>query len=442
MKSLHFISLGCPKNLVDSEVMLGHLAREGYSLVEDPAGADVIVVNTCAFIEDARKEAIDTILEMGLFRKEGRCRLLAVAGCLPQRYRAELAKLLPEVDIFIGAGEFPNIARILNDAEGKPAGKRIHVGRPEYLYDHESPRVTATPRHMAYVKIAEGCFHPCSFCVIPKLRGKFRSRDLKSVVSEAKRLISAGALELNLIAQDSTAYGRDLGSDIAALVEELASLPGPKWIRLLYAYPHGFPERLIEVMRDCPDVCKYVDIPIQHISERILRSMRRKGGGAEIRELIGKLRSEVPGVFIRTSLIVGYPGETRAEFAELMRFIEEARFEHLGVFAFSPEEGTPAARLKGRVSPRIAELRRAEAMELQRGISLENNRRLVGKRLKVLVEGPSSESEFLLFGRHEGEAPEIDGVVYINEGEAKGGAFATVEITDAHEYDLIGKISC
>ncbi|HPQ81539.1 MAG TPA: 30S ribosomal protein S12 methylthiotransferase RimO [bacterium] len=443
MTSVHFISLGCPKNLVDSEVMLGLLIEAGFSLTEDASSAEVIVVNTCAFIEDAKREAIDALLEMGEMKRAGRCRLLVAAGCLPQRYREELAKLLPEVDAFIGAGDFPRIVEILGDRLKSPDVKTeersVCVGAPEYLYDHMSPRLQITPAHAAYVKIAEGCFHPCSFCIIPKLRGRFRSRRPESVVEEVRGLLGRGVREINLVAQDSTAYGRDVGSDIATLMEELARLPGPKWLRLLYSYPHGFPDRLIEVIRDSRDVCKYVDVPIQHISDRVLRSMKRKGAGAEIRELVGKLRREIPGVSLRTSLIVGYPGETQEDFDMLLDFVCEARFEHLGVFTYSPEEGTAASRLKGRVTHEVAARRRDEIMDVQRDISLENNRRYLGRRLRVLVEGVSPESDLLIAGRHEGQAPEIDGVVYINDGSAARGEFAEVEITEAHEYDLVGR---
>lgn len=437
MTALHFIALGCPKNLVDSEVMLGHLSAAGFLLTEDPAAAEAIVVNTCAFIEDAKKEAIDTILEMAEFKKRGSCRVLVVAGCLPQRYRAELSELLPEVDLFIGAGEFHRIAEIITARGG---GQETHVGVPTYLYDHATPRLSITPRHAAYLKIAEGCLHPCSFCIIPNIRGKFRSRTLDSVVAEAEGMLSRGVRELNVIAQDTTAYGSDIGVNLATLLERLAPLSGPKWIRLLYAYPQEFPEGVIDLIREGEDICKYLDLPIQHVSNRILKSMRRKGTGTEIRRLIERLRRDVPGIALRTSLIVGFPGETDAEFDELVDFVCETRFEHLGVFAFSPEEGTPAAKLKKRIPADVAELRRREIMGVQRELSLGNNQRYVGKELTVLVDGPSPETPHLLVGRHEGQAPDIDGVVYINEGSAPAGEFAQVEITEAHEYDLVGRI--
>lgn len=437
MTALHFIALGCPKNLVDSEVMLGHLAAAGFVLTEDPAAAEAIVVNTCAFIEDAKKEAIDTVLEMAEFKKKGSCRVLVVAGCLPQRYRAELKDLLSEVDLFIGAGEFHRIAEIMGERRD---GEKMHVGAPTYLYDHEAPRLAITPPHAAYLKIAEGCFHPCSFCVVPKIRGKFRSRALESVVAEAEAMLARGVRELNLIAQDTTSYGRDIGVNLTTLLERLVVLPGPKWIRLLYAYPGEFPEGAIAVIREGPDICKYLDLPIQHVSDRILKSMRRKGTGADIQRMVERLRQEIPGIALRTSLIVGYPGETDAEFDELLDFVCEMRFEHVGVFTFSPEEGTPAARLKKRVPADVAEARRSEIMDVQRELSLGNNQRSLGKEITVLVEGPSPETPHLLVGRHEGQAPDIDGVVYINEGSAPAGEFAEVLITEAHEYDLVGRI--
>ncbi|MFA4971125.1 MAG: 30S ribosomal protein S12 methylthiotransferase RimO [bacterium] len=438
MKSIHLVSLGCPKNLVDSEVMLGMLVRDGFALTEDPSKAQVIIVNTCAFIEDAKKEAIDAILEMAKHKASGSAELLVVAGCLPQRYEKEMEKLFPEVDIFVGAGEFQRIAGLIRDrVEGARA---VHVGRPTYIYDHETPREQATPTHTAYIKIAEGCFHPCSFCIIPNIRGGFRSRDPDSVVEEARGMLLRGVRELNLIAQDTTAYGKGKDFDIAMLVEKLCDLPGEKWIRLMYAYPHDFPMRLIDVMREHRDVCRYLDIPIQHISDRVLKSMRRKGGSAEIEGLIEILRKKIPDMWLRTSLIVGFPGETDKDFEKLLEFVREARFEHLGVFVYSPEEGTAAAKLKGRVSKKVAEGRREEIMKLQQVIAREKNDSLVGKRLRVLVEGISEESEHLIQARHEGQAPDIDGVVYINEGNPKIGEFAEVEITDSHVYDLVGRV--
>jgi ribosomal protein S12 methylthiotransferase len=437
MSQIHFISLGCPKNLVDAEVMLGLLTQQGHTFTTDPASADIIIVNTCAFIEDAKKEAIGTILEMAEHKRAGRCSMLVVAGCLPQRYRDEAEKLFPEVDAFVGAGEFHRIADVV---DANAAGARVHVGRPTYLYDHTTPRVQATPPHRAYIKIAEGCFHPCSFCIIPKIRGGFRSRQLTSIVEEACGMLARGVREINLVGQDTTAYGRDVGSDLASLLAHLAELDGEKWIRFLYAYPHDFPERVIDVMRDRADVCKYLDIPIQHISERVLAAMRRKGEGAEIRRLLDRLRERVPGIALRTSVIVGFPGETEAEFRELLAFVREARFDHLGVFTYSPEEGTAAFKLPKRVPAKIAEERRCLIMEAQQGIAAAKNAANVGRRIRVLVEGPSEESELLIAARHEGQAPDIDGVVYINDGDPPVGDFCTVEITEAHDYDLVGRV--
>lgn len=437
MASIHFISLGCPKNLVDSEVMLGLLSEKGHTFTDDAQAADVIVVNTCAFIEDAKKEAIGTILEVAEHRRNGNCALLVVAGCLPQRYRDEIEELFPEVDIFIGAGEFNRIADMIGE---RGVVTRVHVGRPTYLYDHETPRVQATPSHSAYIKISEGCFHPCSFCVIPKVRGGFRSRRPESILEEARGMIARGVKEINLVGQDTTAYGRGVGSDLPSLLKILSSLSGRKWIRFLYAYPHDFPHEVLDVMRDHRDVCRYLDMPIQHISDAVLATMRRKGEGDEIRRLVEKARERVPGIALRTSVIVGFPGETEKDFEQLMAFVREARFDHLGVFTFSPEEGTPAFKLDNRVPGKVAEERRQEVMEAQQGIAGEKNRSLIGERIDVLVEGPSEETELLIAARHEGQAPDIDGLVYINEGEPPIGDFCTVEITEAHDYDIVGKV--
>jgi ribosomal protein S12 methylthiotransferase len=437
MATIHFISLGCPKNLVDSEVMLGLLSERGHSFTDDAQSAEVIVVNTCAFIEDAKKEAIGTVLEMAEHKRKGTCQLLIVAGCLPQRYRDEIEELFPEVDIFIGAGDFSRIADMIDEKRAAPS---VHVGRPTYLYDHETPRVQATPPHSAYIKISEGCFHPCSFCVIPKVRGGFRSRRPDSIVEEARGMIARGVKEINLVGQDTTAYGRGVGSDLQSLLKILSSLAGRKWIRFLYAYPHDFPYEVLDVMRDHRDACRYLDMPIQHISDSVLAAMRRKGESDEIRRLVEKARERVPGITLRTSVIVGFPGETEKDFGELMDFVLETRFDHLGVFTFSPEEGTPAFKLDNRVPGKVAEERRQSIMEVQQGIARERNRAMVGKRIDVLVEGPSEETEFLIAARHEGQAPDIDGLVYINEGDPPIGDFCTVEITEAHDYDIVGRV--
>jgi len=436
MESVHFVSLGCPKNLVDSEVMLGLLARAEYAFVEDPKNADIIIINTCAFIEDAKKEAIDTILEMAEFKKSGRCKLLAVAGCLPQRYENELADSLPEVDLFVGAGEFQNIVGLIRGSQKN----RLAVARPVYLYDHKTPRITVTPPHAAYIKIAEGCFHPCSFCVIPKIRGRYRSRTTQSILEEAEAMLGRGVREINLIGQDTTAFGRDLGESLEDLLIGLSQLEGDKWIRVLYAYPHNFPAGVISAMKSYSDICPYLDIPVQHVSDRILKSMKREGDAKEIIDLIDLLRKEIPHIFLRTSVIVGYPGETGDEFDELLDFVSQAKFDHLGAFKYSVEEGTAAAKLQNRVSEKTIQRRYDEIMQLQQEISYDKNRLHVGKAMQVLVEGESEESGGMLQARHAGQAPEIDGVVYIKEGRAKAGDFALVKIKEFDAYDLTGDI--
>jgi len=437
MNSIHFISLGCPKNLVDSEVMLGLLAREGFAFVSNPEEADTIIVNTCAFIEDAKKEAIDTILEMAKFKKKGACRLLVVVGCLPQRYGKELASLLPEVDLFVGAGEFHRIVELV-----KQSGReKIVINKPAFLYSHMTPRIATTPPHAAYIKIAEGCFHPCSFCVIPKIRGAYRSREIGSIVEEARGMLEQGVKEINLIAQDTTAYGRDLGShaNLEELLIRLANLEADKWIRLLYTYPHNFPKGILDVMKAYPDICPYLDIPIQHISNRILKSMNREGDAAEIHHLIDYLRAAVPHIFLRTSVIVGYPGETEEEFDELLDFISWAKFDHLGAFTYSAEEGTRAAQLKAQLPKDVMKARYHEIMSLQQEIAREKNRRHTGQVMQVLVEAKGRKGGYAFQARHIGQAPDIDGNTHIN-GKARVGEFALVKIRDFGAYDLAGDV--
>ncbi len=439
MKSICFISLGCPKNQVDSDVMLGSLVEEGYVISDDPSHSRIIIVNTCGFIEDAKEESIDTILDMAAYKKKGSCELLVVAGCLPQRYRDELAKSLPEVDLFIGVGEIAELPQLIHERTG---GQRVVVGTPRFPYDHRTPRMRIGHPHAAYVKIAEGCFHACSFCIIPHIRGAYRSRPLDSIVEEVRGLVDQNVREINLIAQDTTAYGRDLDAevDLGVLLRQLSDIPGDKWIRILYAYPHDFPSAVIGAMSERIDVVKYLDLPIQHVSERILKSMRREGDADEIRRLVGRLRSRMPSISLRTSVIVGYPGETDEEFEELLDFIGEMKFSHLGAFVYSQEEGTLAAGMGAQVAKEVAEKRRDEIMRIQQEISYDINRSHVGTVKEVLVEGVSEETEHLIVARHTGQAPDVDGVVYINEGTAKAGEFAVVEITEAHEYDLIARV--
>ena len=437
-KRLYMETLGCPKNRVDSEIMLGTLARAGYSLVREPSEAQVIVVNTCAFIGPAKQESIDTILELAEQKKAGRCETLVVTGCLPQRYAPELARQLPEVDHFVGTSAYAQIADLLA-AEATP---RQVIPDPEYIHDSQTPRINSLPRFTAYVKISEGCDNACAFCIIPKLRGAQRSRPINDIVAEAELLASRGALELNLVAQDSTAYGYDLPGrpKLHELLRALCKLE-VRWIRLHYAYPRVFADELIDTIADEEKIAKYVDMPVQHASDKLLLSMRRGRDSRFLVELLAKLRERIAGVTLRTSLIVGLPGETAVDFELLKDFVRQQRFEHLGCFEYSDEEGTAAFSMPGKTPKRTIARRWREIMAIQRRINREQHRAMVGRHLEVLVEGASEESEHLLVGRHQGQAPEIDGQVYINEGLAYPGDLVTVEVTEAHDYDLVGQIT-
>ena len=440
-EKVSLVSLGCPKNLVDAEVMLGYLSRDAYEVTTDEMQADIIVVNTCSFIKEAKQESIDTILDLADRKHDARCRLLIVTGCLPQRYQEELAKELPEVDIFIGTGDYPRIAEII--AEKRTTSEQLcYTGDPNFVYNDELPRLQSSPHYTAYLKIAEGCSNNCAYCVIPSLRGALRSRPLASLLAEAEQLVAGGVKELNLIAQDITAYGRDLPDTptLEQLIGELAKMEGLKWIRLLYAYPDGVTDSLISLIKNEPKVCKYLDLPIQHISDPILQRMKRRSGEAEIRTLIGKLRSEIPDIAIRTSLIVGFPGETPEDFKKLLQFVEETRFDRLGVFCYSREEGTPAAEMPDQVSERIKRERHKKLMRTQARVSFKHNRTLVDSEEEVLVEGYSEETELLLKGRSSRQAPDVDGLVYITAGNANVGDIVRLKITDSSDYDLIGEI--
>ncbi len=489
-RTVHFVSLGCPKNRVDSEVMLGHLVQDGFQIVDDPGDAEVIVVNTCGFIDSAKEESVDTILELARFKSDGKCKTLVVAGCLSQRYAPELAREIPEIDHFLGTGNFEQIGTLLAGGSVTKRGRlpilgdlapdgvghqreRGHlrpraVGRsalipyrhdpqpgvartvsipdPDFTITANSPRVRTWPLYSAYVKIAEGCSNTCAFCIIPKIRGAQRSRPIADVVTEVERLAQDGTVEINLIAQDLCAYGRDLRprQTLAELLRALNQIgertEHPFWIRCLYAYPKGLTHELMEVMASSLHVLPYLDIPLQHIADPILRRMRRGKGGAATRQLIHRLRQTIPNLTLRTTFITGLPGETAAEFDELCAFVEEARFERMGVFTFSPEEDTPAATMSGQVDPEVALERRNRLMELQRGVSRVQQRALVGRTLEVLVEGVSSETDLLLQGRHRGQAPDIDGVTYINAGTASPGDVVRVRVTQASDYDLVGGI--
>ena len=454
-------SLGCSKNLVDSEVMLGILKQNDFELVANEEDADILIVNTCGFIGDAKEESINAILRLAQYKEAGKCRLLIVAGCLTQRYKDELAKELPEVDFFIGTGEYSKIADIIKHG----SNKRVIAGIPEYVHDYDTPRILATPRYSAYVKIAEGCSNYCSYCTIPSIRGKFRSRPLNSVIKEIENLVAQGVKEVNLIAQDSTSYGIDmyknpplppLGTDLKSvpmgsggfenglemLLEKTVKVKGIKWVRLLYLYPGKITKNLIHLIRDEKKICKYIDMPIQHINNRILKAMNRNHTKTQIQEIIKMIRQEIPDAALRTSLIVGFPGETEEEFEELLDFVKETRFDRLGAFKYSQEEDTPAYKMKGQIPENVKKDRLKKIMKAQAKIAKEKNRSLVGSMQRVLVEGLSDETEFLLKGRTTAQAPDnIDGITYINKGTASPGDIVDVLITDAGEYDVVGEIA-
>jgi ribosomal protein S12 methylthiotransferase len=440
-QKVSMVSLGCPKNLVDAEVMLGFLDREGYEVTTDEKEADIIIVNTCSFIKEAKQESIDAILDLADRKHDGNCKLLIVTGCLPQRYQEELCGELPEVDIFVGTGDYPKIAEIIAE-KGKTPGQLRYIGDPNLIYDENFPRLKSTPLYTAYLKIAEGCSNCCSYCIIPALRGSFRSRPMEKLLEEARGLVSGGVKELNIIAQDVTNYGKDLpgGENLEDLIRELVKIEGLSWIRLLYAYPDGITDSLIELIRTEDKICKYLDIPLQHISDNILVKMKRRGREAEIRALLAKLRAEIPGLALRTSLIVGFPGETDEDFGKLLHFVEEAQFDRLGVFCFSREEGTPAAEMRDQISERVKRDRYKKIMKAQARVSFKRNRRLIGEYEQVIVEGYSDETDLLLKGRSSRQAPDIDGQVYITAGNANVGDVVTLRITDSSDYDLIGEI--
>ena len=436
-----FISLGCPKNLVDSEVMMGQLVARGHELTPHPDQADVLVVNTCSFIDPAKKESVDTILEMAEYKKVGRARKLIVAGCLVERYRGDIRKEMPEVDAIIGTNELDAIVAACEglETDGTPA--------EPYLYHDLTPRVLATPRHFAYVKIAEGCDHPCTFCVIPQYRGTFRSRRFESVISEAARLFQQGVRELNLIGQDTTCYGEDLGlkDGLADLLARLAQIETgrEKWIRFLYAYPNKVTQRLLDTIAGHASLVKYIDMPLQHASVRVLKRMKRGASGDIFLKLLERIRRTIPGVSIRTSFIVGFPGETAEDFEELCQFVQAARFDNLGVFAYSDEDSSGSFALDGKVNSRTIQNRKRRLMALQRPIARARNRGLVGREVSVLVEGESKETELLWEARMAGQAPEIDGVALINDFEdapPRQGEIRRMRITEAHDYDVVGTL--
>jgi len=445
--NVHFVSLGCPKNRVDTEVMLGHTAEAGHTLVEAPEAAEVIVVNTCGFIGEAKQESIDAILDMARHKQAGTCRRLVVTGCLSQRYGKELADEMPEVDQFLGTDEVGTIAKAISGSIARLA----IADTPAYLYDDAAPRRRSQAPASAYVKIAEGCDRPCAFCIIPKLRGPQRSRDPESVVREARELVAGGTREICLIAQDLTTYGTDLpgakepgAPRLASLLRALGAVDGLAWIRLHYAYPTACTDELIETIGGEARVASYLDVPIQHVDSDVLKAMRRGYGERQVRDLVARFRDKVPGGTFRTTFIAGHPGETDAAFQRLCDFVREAELDHVGVFNFSREEGTVAALLPKRVPQKEVDARRRELLRIQREVSKKKLRAMRGRTLRVLVEGPSDESEYLVMGRHEGQAPEIDGQVYLtlppDAPTPAPGALVDARVTHSAEYDLAAEL--
>lgn len=437
-KTIFFQSLGCPKNLVDAEVMLGITKEDNYEIVEQPDNAAVIVVNTCSFIEASKRESIETIINMAEYKENGSCEKLIVTGCLPQRYKADLKVSFPEVDAFVGTGQYGQILEFIDGKREEDFGFK----HPKYIHSEHTPRINSQPFYRAYLKLSEGCIKNCAFCIIPKIRGTLRSRTIPSLVEEATRLVKDGAMELNLIAQDLTDYGRDLrnGSDLVGLLRELVKIEGLKWIRLLYVYPEELSDELIELIRTEEKICKYLDMPVQHISDRMLHLMNRKVTGEQIRSRVKRVRELIPGITLRSTVIVGYPGETPEEFAQLKAFVEEIEFDQLGIFAYSHEEGTASYALPDQLPDDVKQARRHELMAFQQQISHRVLKRKIGEVMPVLVESVSEESEFLWKGRYQGQAPDIDGYVLLRNGDLKPGTMREVKIERAMEYDLIGRV--
>ena len=442
MIKVGLVSLGCPKNLVDSEVMLGTLEGKGFTLTPDPADADVIVVNTCTFIEPARRESIDTILEMAELKKTGRCRRLVVAGCMVQAHHDTLKKEIPEIDALVGLNDVERIA----EACALEAGRKFEASQEaaHYLYSERSPRRLATPGYSAYMKISEGCDHTCAFCAIPSFRGTQRSRPIASLVEEARRLAGGGTVELNLIAQDTTDYGTDLqdGTTAAGLLRALDEVDGLRWIRVLYAYPNRITPDFIAALAGGRRLARYLDLPLQHADAALLKAMRRGGDGDAHLRLLERLRQAIPEIALRTTFIVGFPGETETQFRTLVEFVRAARFDRVGAFTYSEEKGTHATALADDVPAEVKEERRARLMEAQSEVAEARHRRLVGTTIDVLVEGPHEESDLLLSGRSEGQAPEIDGSVILTDAPRVlfPGEFARVRIDEAHPHDLVGAV--
>jgi ribosomal protein S12 methylthiotransferase len=443
-KRVYFVSLGCPKNQVDTEVMLGVTMQGGHVVVDRPEDADTLVVNTCGFIEAAKEESIDTILELAEVKREAGDKKLVVAGCLSQRYGSELAEAMPEVDHFLGSADMLGLAKVLG-TDGPRFGVSS-LGKRAYLYDHTTPRELSGTRHTVYTKIAEGCDRPCGFCIIPKLRGAQRSRTVFSVVEEVHALAAQGAREVCLVAQDSTMYGSDLEprTDLETLLDALVRIDGIEWIRLHYAYPSAVTDCLVERIAGEPKIATYLDVPMQHVDSDVLKKMRRGYTEKVVRGLTQRLRdTKLVGdarVWLRTTMLVGHPGETEDAYRRLRDFVSEGHIDHLGVFPWSREEGTVSAMHPGRIAPELAQERAAELMAIQEGLARERHEALVGTRMRVLVDGPAAESELLVQGRHEGQAPEIDGRVVITDGTAARGKFVDAIVTQAEAYDLVASL--
>ena len=446
-KTVFFTSLGCSKNLVDSQVMLGYMGLDGFTIAEDPENAEVIIVNTCSFIEASKKESVETILDMADYKNpdNGSCKALVISGCMAQRYAEQLEAEIPEADLIIGTGEYNKITMLLRALEDGKLKQKSFVEIPKFIHTEYDPRLNTSPFYTAWLKISEGCNRNCTFCIIPKLRGKLRSRTVESLVNEAKNLASTGVRELNLISQDLSDYGVDLDENnkLFNLLEGLEKVENIDWIRLFYFYPDELTDEVIEKMASSEKINKYLDMPVQHFSDNVLKRMNRKITGDRIHNRIEKLRSRIPEIVLRTSIIVGFPGETEEDFQALLEGVKKAKFNHLGIFRYSDEEGTPAFKLQPKVDQDVIEERFDILFETQREIVRELNSQYLGKTIKVLIEGEHEETELLIQGRHEGQAPDIDGKVIINDlngTELKIGDLVNVEITEVLDYDLVGRV--
>lgn len=444
-KSVYFVSLGCSKNLVDSQVMLGHMGLDGFSIAHEPQDSQVIVVNTCSFIEASKKESIDTILELADYKENGPCEALVVSGCMAQRYADELEKELPEVDLIIGTGEYHRIVPLLKAMREGKLESKSHVEIPRFIHTEFDPRLNTSPGYMAWLKISEGCNRNCTFCIIPTIRGRLRSRTVESLIAEAKNLAANGVKELNLISQDLSDYGVDLDdqNNLFELLSGLEEVEGIEWIRLFYFYPDELTDEVIGLMARSKKICRYLDMPVQHFSDHILRKMNRRITGEKILERVRKLRQEIPDIVIRTSIIVGFPTERDEDFQTLLNGVKEAQFNHLGIFRYSDEEGTPAFKINPKVPQEVIEDRFDELYEAQKEIAYELNQKLLGQEVEVLIEGEHEETELLVKGRHRGQAPDIDGCVIINDfGDftPEVGDKVIVKVNEVLDFDVVGEI--